>query len=376
MIRVLYIIDTLVIGGAEKSLIEITTRFKNVEPIFIQIYKGDTQIERLKSAGIKVYALNLVEKYGYKRAVAQIIPIIHETKPDIIHSTLHRSDMISRRLKKKFKIPIINSFVSNSYHEDRYSNLSFDKKLKLKIIQYLDKSSAKNVDLFISNSQIIKKDNARKLNIPLDKIKVISRGRSSKNYIFNDVEKENYKLKLGFSNKYIFLNVGRLIESKGQLDLINAYAKIKVKNLNTLLLIAGEGIYREVLEKEIRRLDLEKHVFLLGNRDDVPKLLAISDVFVFPTYLEGMPGSLIEAMFSKIQILCSNIPENRECMPANFSKYFNPGDISRLIDLMSNSMQNLNDNDIQVIYEYAIQNFEIYNIVKKYEDTYCKLLKK
>ncbi|MFN4762601.1 glycosyltransferase [Gillisia sp. Q332] len=376
MIKILYIIDSLVYGGAEKSLIEITTRFQNIEPVFIQVYRGDNQSEVLKSAGIRLIALNLSEKYGFNKAISKIIPLIDQIKPDIIHSTLYRSDVISRRLKDKVKIPIVNSFVSNSYNKDRYAKLSFDKKIKLKLIQYFDQLTAKKVDLFISNSHIIKKDNARVLKLPLDKIMVIPRGRFSENYIFNISEIAKYKKELGFENKKIILNVGRLIESKGQLDLIRAYSKIKDESSDSLLLIAGEGIFRENLEKEIIDLEMQQHVYLLGNRDDVPKLLAISDVFVFPTYLEGMPGSLIEAMLSKTAIICSDIRENRECMPPKFTNYFNPGDINKLQALMAKSIYNLEskENSIQETYEFAIQNYEIRIIVKKYETTYRYLL--
>ena len=135
-IRVLYVIDTLETGGAEKSLVEITTNLSNVIPIFVFVYEGDQLRDRLEMAGIQVYSLEIRKKYGYKEAVEKLEKIVARVKPDLIHATLYRSEHITRKLKPKLGIPLINSFVSNSYSKTRYDKLSFLRKLKLKAIEH------------------------------------------------------------------------------------------------------------------------------------------------------------------------------------------------------------------------------------------------
>lgn len=373
---VLYLIDTLEMGGAEKSLVEITSRFKSITPVFIHIYKGDSLKENLVQNGIEVHSLEINEQYGYKKAQQRLIPMIEKIKPDIIHASLTRSVLISRRLKKEFKeIPLVNSFTSNSYIHTRYRNLSISRKIKLKYIQWKDRRSAKLADLFISNSQEIKKNNVKALGIPAEKIKVIPRGRSSELFNPENFNSAELKKKQGLENFTVILNVGRLIKTKGQLDLIKAFSGIRKKVPQSILLIAGEGPYRQQLEAEIEKEGLEEDVRLLGNRSDIPQLLAMADIFVFPTSLEGLPGSLIEAMMSKKAILCSDIPENKECLPDAGGKFFSPGDIPKLSDLLEESLRNkgaLNGMS-EIAYRHALENFEIGKVAQVYEETYHNL---
>src|SRR5690606_10586584 len=70
--------------------------------------------------------------------------------------------------------------------------------------------------------------------------------------------------------------------------------------------------------------------FLLGNRKDIPELLTLADFFVFPSWFEGLPGSLIEAMMAGTPIIASNIPENLECVNEEIALIFrkaDPGDL-------------------------------------------------
>lgn len=379
MRTILYIIDTLETGGAEKSLLEITSRFVDSQPIFIQLFKGDGLQNEFKKRGIEVIPMNFDVSYKFKRLAQQILPLIIKYQPDLIHSTLFRSDMVARHLKNMTGLPLINSFVNNSYGTRRYEEIDLYNKLKIYSIQLWDRFTAKKVDLFISNSETIKVSNARALNYPLGKIKVIYRGRSKAHFNSEiDIKSlEELKEVLNIKDKKVLLNVSRLLDRKGQLDLIRAFEIFKRNNLDSILLIAGEGPYRRVLEKEIRNLNLSKDVYLLGNRNDVPLLLNIADVFVFPSYYEGLPGALIEAMFAKIPIVASDISENVECLVNKGSFIFKKGDIEDLVlqlqkrfstsELDINTMTNKNLNK-------AEKNFEIQNVVRQYEKVYQNLI--
>lgn len=363
-------------GGAENSLVDITSKFSNVEPVFIQIYVGDSLKPKLIENGIRVYSLDFQEKYGYKKVIKKILNLIKEINPDVIHATLFRSVIISRKLKKTLSIPLVNSFTSNSYINTRYKNLSYLRRLKLRFIQWEDLHTANLADIFVSNSKVIKENNIRILNIEEKKILVIPRGRNSALFDPKNYDRELIKKEMGYEGKRILINVGRLIESKGQIDLIQAFEKVSKNNPELLLLIAGEGKFRQNLEEKIKNLGLSDKVLLLGNRQDIPNLLAISELFVFPTYLEGLPGSLIEAMMSKTPVICSNIPENKECVPKKGAYFFNPGDITELSKLIENCLNKPDNSNlmIQRSYNYAIKNFELENISERYENVYYDLL--
>ena len=378
--KVLFILDTLQGSGAERSLVQIARHFTTYTPVFVHIYKGDMLKPQLNKDGIKVYSLNIEDKYGFEDAVNLIIPIVREEKPDIVHSTLYRADIIARRLKKKFQeIPLIGSFVNNSYTPLRYRNQSLIMKIKLWIAYQIDKQTAKSVDFYISNSETIKKAEGGALNVPPEKIEVIYRGRDFSEY--NNVEKSklnSLRDSLELEGKNVLINVSRLIYRKAQLDIINAIPTVIMKFPSTVLLIAGHGEYKDILENRIAELKIQNHVKLLGSRTDIPELLNVSDIFVYPSYAEGLPGALIEAMLTGKLIIASDIGENLECVNEESAMIFEKGEIDQLSQKIIYGIQNYSNlkNLRENAQKQATQKFEIQNIADKYEDVYDRVKSK
>jgi glycosyltransferase involved in cell wall biosynthesis len=377
-IKVLYLIDTLAVGGAEKSLADIAINNPKVESIFITIYTGDGLVSLLKQNSIEVNQLNNSFRYEFKTVVTQLLPLLDIIKPDIIHSTLFRSDIIARKVKKYRNTPLISSFVNNTYLSERYRTLSLLGKVKLYGCQLMDKWSANKVDLFISNSATIMKTNCRALGIKKEKVKVIYRGRSSKKLdSISDEEATALRLKLKIdSDTKVLLNVGRLLDRKGQLDLVNSFAEVVKEHPKTILLFAGEGAYRTTLETEIEKLGLKERVLLLGNVDYIPVLLNMADVFVFPSHYEGLPGALLEAMFAQKIIICSDIGENKECVSETEAIFFKTHDIEELTSKINLVLNNLKEYEPMAMEakKVAMTKFELATVVAQYNETYLNLL--
>lgn len=377
-IKVLYLIDTLAVGGAEKSLVDMAINNPSVDSVFITIYKGESLVPLLKQNNIEVHQLNNSFRYEFNTVVTQLLPLIDALNPDIIHSTLFRSDIIARKVKQYRNIPLISSFVNNTYLNERYRTLSILGKVKLYGCQLMDKWSAKNVDLFISNSATIMETNCRALGIKKEKVKVIYRGRSSKKLdSISDQEAFALRLKLNVnSDTKILLNVSRLLDRKGQLDLLKSYAEVVKKHPDTMLLFAGEGAFRTTLEKAIDDLQLKEKVVLLGNVDYIPLLLKMADVFIFPSHYEGLPGALLEAMFVQKIIICSDIGENKECVSETEAIFFKTHDIEDLTINISMVLNNLKEYEPMAIKakKVAISKFELATIISQYNRAYQNLL--
>tara|TARA_R100000935_G_C2831433_1_gene165315 strand:+ start:816 stop:1958 length:1143 start_codon:yes stop_codon:yes gene_type:complete len=379
MIKVLYLIDTLETGGAEKSLVAIASKFRDVTPVFIQIYPGSGLKDVLINNNIEVHDLQIAAGYNFREAVNKLIPLVQKIRPDIIHTTLFKSDIIGRKLKKHYNVPLVNSLVNNSYIKERYKNLDFISKVKLYLVQQYDNYTSNNVDLFISNSRAIKETNSVALKIPNNKIKVIHRGRELSDFQkIESLREENLIAELELFNKTIFLNVSRLLERKGQLDLLKAFKIFKANHPNAILLIAGEGSYRLTLEDYILKNELTNSVRLIGNRNDIPVLLSVADYFVFPSWYEGLPGALIEAMMSNTPIIASNIPENLECIDENCAEIFEKGNVDSLIQGLGNALSDkkLITEKAEKAKDIAIKKFSISNIAEEYENTYRTLILK
>jgi len=376
--KILYIIDSLKGYGAERSVVNLGGKLRHFTPVFIQLYRGDQLKYFLEEKNIKVYSLNLPSKSKFDLAVEIISPIIQEENPVIIHSTLFRADMISRKLKRKFpNILLVGSLVSNSYGKNRYNQLSFISKLKLLSTQCRDRFSSHNVDYFISNSFAIKNTNIKALGLPEKKIKVIYRGRKMENPTIKHKKIAALKKSLNIRNEIIFLNVGRLSLGKGQIDLIRSFKIFAEQRSDVMLFIAGEGSLQLELENLIKELDLGDKVFLLGYRDNIPELLFVADFFVFPSYFEGLPGAMVEAIISTTPCIASNIPENKECFPADGALFFTPGNIAELSGQLKEALliENWNDRTFRS-HNYARQYFDIEKIGVEYEQFMQEILER
>lgn len=377
--KVLFVIDTIQGSGAERSIVEIAQHFKNFTPVFAHIYKGDMLKPILDNAGIKVYSVNIPGPRNFNLAAENLAEIYKIEKPDLIHSTLFRADAITRKLKSNFSIPLINSFVNNSYSELRFKGLSFSMNIKLRLVQLYDTLTSKKVDFFISNSETIKISKANSTGVDLKKVKVIYRGRDINKFRKHNIaDLKALKESLNLGDNKVLINVSRLIERKGQMDLINAMPEILKKHPKTILLIAGHGVFQEKLQQQIIKLKLEENIKLLGRRQEIPQLLAISTLFVFPTYFEGLPGALIEAMMAEKIIVCSNIPENLECISNETAITFERGNVEELITKIDFALTNESKllNKGKLAREIALQKFDIESIARQYEDTYIEVIHK
>jgi len=374
-IKVLFVIDTLEGYGAEKSLVEIAKNLKEVSPVFVHIYKGAMLKTALEEADIKVYSMNLKQKYGFSKAVKLLQKIYLEEKPHLIHATLYRSEIITRKLKSKFpEIKLIGSLVSNAYSKDRYFGKDYIARLKLHYFYMLEKKTVPMVDLFISNSHTIKEVTSRALKIPDEKIQVVFRGRDKNNYK-NFIYKRDDNI---FKDKNIvLLNVSRLIPLKGQLDLIRSLPEV-IEKFDIKLIIAGDGYYKARLEIEIVRLHLEDYVELIGRTNNVINCLEKSDLFLYPSYSEGLPGALIEAMMAGNIIIASDIPENLECVNESCAVIFEKGNVVDLSNKILKVLGNLNEYKKlgMEAQKTAFEKFDIKKIAGQYESVYWSLYEK
>lgn len=102
----------------------------------------------------------------------------------------------------------------------------------------------------------------------------------------------------------VVVSVGRLTEQKDPVTLLRAWKQVPGPHR---LLLAGGGPLRPLLEAMIRQEDLTGRVGLLGERDDVPRVLAGADLFALSSRWEGLPFAVIEAMMSGLAVVATGV---------------------------------------------------------------------
>lgn len=132
---------------------------------------------------------------------------------------------------------------------------------------------------------------------------------------FRDVAIDKAKKREGLGvpeHAILLLSVGELNKNKNHETVIRA-----ITNMNVHYVIAGEGCLREHLQSIIDELSLTERVKLIGYRSDVPELYQIADVYILPSFREGLNVSIMEAMASGLPCIASEIRGNRDLIDDN-----------------------------------------------------------
>lgn len=188
-----------------------------------------------------------------------------------------------------------------------------------------------------------------------------------------DEEKHLKREELGVSDSaFLLISAGYLNKNKNNKVIIDALSLRKDEN--TFYIVCGEGPYREKLEKLTTKKGLEKQVIFLGYRNDVNDLMLCCDAFVMPSFREGAPRSLLEAINAGLPCVGSNIRGIKDILQnGNGGVLCNPNspkDFLQGIEILKNNIEKRNEyifvsqNNVHV---YSSENVksELFDIYKK-----------
>ncbi len=120
---------------------------------------------------------------------------------------------------------------------------------------------------------------------------------------------ENFAFPVNVSGKTILLNIGRLAEQKDQLTLISAFQLYHRQNPDAILFILGTGPLQSHLENYIKQLRLTGNVILAGFQENPYKWIAGCDVFVLSSKYEGFGNVIVEAMALGKTVVSTDCPD-------------------------------------------------------------------
>jgi glycosyltransferase involved in cell wall biosynthesis len=107
----------------------------------------------------------------------------------------------------------------------------------------------------------------------------------------------------------VILSVGRLSHEKGHRDLIAAFAALRdqMKDAELRLVLVGDGPERARLQQQARECDAQDQIVFAGHRDDAKRFYALASVFALPSYSEGTPNVLLEAMAAGVPVVATRV---------------------------------------------------------------------
>lgn len=177
------------------------------------------------------------------------------------------------------------------------------------------------------------------------------------------VEKDKLRLKYQYNiDDIIVLSIGELNNNKNHRYLIDLFSKIVPNRPHVKLLIAGSGPLRDQLSDQIKHLNLDNNVFLLGQRSDINSLIALSDIIASVSFREGLPMNILEAFGTAKAVLASNIRGHRDLIINGYNGFLINLDakelaVSSLVQLIEdeNLRKEFGDNSLVKSKDYSIQ---------------------
>ncbi len=176
----------------------------------------------------------------------------------------------------------------------------------------------------------------------------------------------------------LLLTVAVLREQKGIQYMIEAMQKIITTALAAKYLIVGDGSYADQLHQAVQQHGLTDHVIFTGARQDIPQILAASDIFILPTLLDALPTVLIEAMAASTPIVASSVGGVPELVEnGRNGLLIPPAEPDALAQSCLQLLQNPEEARAmgRAGKKIAAQKFDIHKQVKKLGDVYLELLK-
>lgn len=163
--------------------------------------------------------------------------------------------------------------------------------------------------------------------------------------------------------------LGRLVPLKGHANLIKAFAAISKDYPDTHLAIIGDGREKENLENLIVKLNLQEKVHLLGFQPDAIRLAKAFDIWVMPSFKEGLGLALLEGMCAKLPIIASNVPAMQPLIAGAGGIVIDPHKIEEISGALITYLNKSDQERLELgenAYKYLVANHSIEEFKVKY----------
>jgi glycosyltransferase involved in cell wall biosynthesis len=345
MTKILHVIDSLQLGGAEKQLLKVIECLPEFEHVIV-LLKPMVYLEDLMSQ-CKTMTLNHSNMFFLPLSVIKLKKIIREEKPDIVWSNLYWSSLVTRlacppRTKCYFSV---HSVLSNDA-------------FKRSIYVWLERLTYKARHHIICVSETVMNDYKKRVEIkgPCDMLY---------NYIESDFFRNlESSIKL---NELHMVAIGNLKEIKNYEYLLQAFKGLE--GMPVYLDIYGDGKVRDKFQTFININKIK--VNLKGKVNVNSEILAKYNLFVMPSLSEGCPTAVQEAMAMGLPLLLSDIPAMHE-VSANNAIYFKLTDFSDFVIKVKNILNGAYN--LKEMKMHAFNHASEYYSRKAYREKLLKIL--
>lgn len=300
--KILYVITGLGVGGAEKVVSQLADEMCSRGHTVKIAYLTGEELVKPKSSQVEIIDLNLNSIKDLPIASIKLKKLITRYQPDVIHSHMVHANIFSRINRL---ITPMNKLICTAHNSNEGG--------KLRMLAYRLTNSL--CDVFTNVSKEATSAFVEKKVVKSNHMLTVYNGVDLNKFQNMRLDIEAYRKTLNLdSDTRVLLAIGRFNEQKDYPNLLRAIEFLSKKRKDFKLIIAGDGELRPIIQDMIHHMELDNIVSLLGNRNDIPELMAISDIYVLSSEYEGLPTVLIEAMSCEKFIVATDCGGSREIL--------------------------------------------------------------
>ena len=350
--KILQLIQAKQYRGAEIFCCQLSNHLLELghEVIIVSIYEGcailpfrDPVMSLNRPKGNRYFDLK-----GWRK----LAKIIDDFNPDLIQA--NAADTLKYAVFSKFtfrwRVPIVyrNASASSFY-------------IKNNLSRRFNAMLLKNVDSIISVSEASRED----LNFlfPFTKSKscVIPVG----------IEKKEMALKDLFNKKkFNIIHAGSFTREKNHFGLINIFKRVVNNNPNFILHLIGDGDLRKEIVAKIEQENLKNSIILHGGVKDPLNYIKAADLLVLPSIIEGLPGVILEAMYSKTPVIAYNVGGVSEIVTEKTGDLIEKGNENDFSEAIRKCILKPNQEQIENAYKMVMEHYTNYELAKKFLKKY------
>ncbi len=372
--RILHIIDSGGLYGAEAIVLNLMEVHKRMghHPMLLSL--GDLRVGpkgievEAENRGFETYSLRFRNGLNLNGSM-KILHYAWDLGAQIIHSHGYKGDILLGIIPQRCrKIPVVTTL--HGWTSTRLFS-------KIRIYEWMDALFITRLDKIAVVSSAMR--DHRRLRMLGIRPAVIHNGIPLLDFEPGIFRRQCLEVAKSCENKFKIIFVGRLSPEKGVNDLIRAIAKIVSRGINACLVLVGEGSEKSSLRRLAVENGLSDRVHFVGYREKAYQLFPYFDLFVLPSYAEGLPITLLEAMQSGVPVVATNVGEIPRVLDfGEYGEIVEPGNPERLANAIEKVCRNREEAmakasaaKVRVLEEYSVE-----KMANQYLEIYKDLISK
>lgn len=293
--RVLYLSHTFAVGGAEEMVLNLVRHLPaRFEPVVTSIGLAGPIGEEIRKTGVRFAELGLTPGIRRPLDVVRLQRHLRDVQPTIVHTFLLTASLYGRAAAIMASVPIVIGTEVNVYERKRAHHV------------FTERVLMRRTDRVVASAESVKQVYVRQIGADPAKVDVVYNAVDWSR-LTTTTTREALRASIGVPQNAVVIGIiARLTEQKGHRVLFDALAQTQALR-DVHLVVVGGGELEGDLRAHVGASGLSSRVHFLGPRRDLGDLLASWDLFVMPSFWEGLPLSLVLAMGAGLPVVATRV---------------------------------------------------------------------